>query len=79
MAQQAEKSTSHLGFFVAVLAVAVVCWGAWRFVGNSYFTTQQQAQTAAENPGKPHPPKDRESRSGDAASTQPTSASAENK
>ena len=62
MAQKSEKSVSHLGFFVAILAIALVCWGAWRFVGNSYFTTQQQVETAATNPGMPHRPKDKEPR-----------------
>ena len=62
MAQQTEKSTSHLGFFVAILAIALACWAAWRFVGNSYFTTQQQAETAAVNPGMPQRHRDKEPR-----------------
>lgn len=54
MAQQkTEREQSHLGFFAAILGVAVLAWAGWWFIGNNYFTTQQQMDTAASNPGMP--------------------------
>lgn len=61
MAQQkAVREQSHLGFFAAILGVAVLAWAGWWFVGNNYFTTQQQMDTAASNPGMPKRARDKD-------------------
>lgn len=64
MAHNTQGSQSHLGFFVAMLVVAVLGYGAWRAVDKYYFPTQQQQATAAANPGLPHPPKDKKQSAG---------------
>ncbi len=62
MAQETKKEQSHLGFFVAMLAVAVLGYGSWVLLDRYYFTAQQQQQTAEANPSLPPRPRRRRAR-----------------
>ncbi len=55
-----DNSKSHLGFFVAMLAVVAIGGGVYLYLDKTVFTPNElQQQTAAANPGTPHPPKDK--------------------
>ncbi len=54
------KSGSHLGFFVAMLLLVAIGGGVYLYLDATVFSpVEQQVQTAQQNPGLPHPPKDK--------------------
>lgn len=77
MAQETKKEQSHLGFFVAMLAVAALGYGTWVLLDKYYFTAQQQQVTADSNPSLPRPPKDRELTANGSRTETPSAAVAE--
>jgi hypothetical protein len=55
-----NKPQSNLGFFLAMLVVVALGGGAYLYFDSTVFgPIEMQEQTAQQNPGVPHPPKDK--------------------
>ena len=55
-----NTKSSSLGFFVALLVIVAVGGGLYTYLDSTVFApTEAQEQTAQQNPGMPHPPKNK--------------------